>query len=175
MKEKEKLVRDTIAYLKQQPPEEVVLRNLITGIAPSFTLREEPLPDTEAKKKHQRVGAEIAIIYFGDEVKEMEFLKNLTKAINVGIRSAEIADAHKIESEKGWKSFLESPELKWIIAPKRGLRKSTELVQFYKELPVTKERFLGLVPIFFIEPIAEYFKNPQLKKALWEELCKTLK
>ncbi len=175
MKEKQKLIRDTITYLKQRPPEETVLRNLITDIAPSFTLREEPLPDTEAKQKPQRIGAEIALIYFGDDPKEIEFLKNLTKAISDKIRSAEIIDAHKIENEKGWKSFLEGPELKWIVAPKRGLRKSTELAQYYKELPATKERFLGLIPIFFIEPISEYFKNPGLKKTLWEELCKTLK
>lgn len=165
-----------------QPPAEPMeeLRRLIQKTAPTLPLHREIPSDELAQQVANRWKqaahlSEVMVLSFGENGQSLAFLQNLARAIDIDLRPAELIDTVKMDKEKKWEPFFESESLKWIIAPSRSIGKSSELVRFYRENPATQERFLGNIPIFFLSPFQDYFKNPALKRSLWNTLCQMLK
>lgn len=151
------------------------MRALVQRAAPNFRLRETVLDDAVAKQPAAAATLQAALISYGEKDQSLLFLTHLAQAIDICLIPAELIDGQKMEKEKKWEGLLQTSSLKWVIAPCRMIGKSPELTRHYREIPATSERFLGNVPILFLSPIADYFKNPGLKRDLWKTLCQILK
>ncbi len=155
------------------------LRELLTKIAPDFALRETPPDDTGAQRirnhwKEETQAAAVVLLSFGETEKELLFYKNIAQAINQSLMPAKLVDGRRLEKEKKWDSFLESSQLKWILVSQDQLKKGMDLLRHYRENPATSEKFLGQASLLLIAPPATYFKQPGLKRTLWETLCTRL-
>jgi hypothetical protein len=124
--------------------------------------------------KEQAFEVETAVLSFGETPEASRFLHQLAQAIHLQLSPCKVVDAARLEKEKKWDLFLKTPSLKRIIAPHRMIGKSPELAKYYKEYPATSERRLGDLPVWFLSSFQDYFKNPALKKSLWDTLCKHL-
>jgi hypothetical protein len=76
----------------------------------------------------------------------------------------------EIEKENGWNLFLSQENLKLVIACDHSIWALTNLIKYYKEIPLNKEHFLQKTPLFMLPDISIYFKEPLLKKSLWSSL-----
>lgn len=155
------------------------MRQKIAKAAPQMKLRENILDDTEAKKianmwQEHLKNIQVAVLSFGENGKNLEFLNNVAKAIDSLIAPAKVIDALRFEKEKKWQLFFESYPLKLILAPDIKVWKSTDLAVFYKENPTAASSVLGKSPLLFIQPIGSYLKNPKEKRALWKAIVSQL-
>jgi len=163
--------------LVQEPMEE--LRLLIEKTSPHYLLHRDVPSDAAAERNAEKwkenIGTiQVALLSFGEQGASLQFLQNLTKAIDNSLCPALLIDGERFEREERWKMLLEEKELKWIIAPSRSLGKSPILTHYYREIPAKQERLLADIPLFFLLPIQEYLKESSLKRTLWETLCRML-
>lgn len=155
------------------------MRKIMAKVAPQMKLQNTIPDDAEAKKianmwQEQLKSLEVAIFSFGETGKNLEFLHNVAKAIDALIAPAKVIDAARFEKEKKWNLFFEAHPLKLILAPDVKLWKSTDLATFYKENPSTSTSILGQSPLLFLQPIANYLKNPKEKRILWKAIVSHL-
>ncbi|HEY5259188.1 MAG TPA: hypothetical protein VIJ46_00955 [Rhabdochlamydiaceae bacterium] len=155
------------------------LRELLAKVAPDFALKETPPDDTGAQRirnhwKEEMQAAAVVILSFGETEKELLFYKNIAQAINQSLLPAKLVDGRRLEKEKKWDSFLESSQLKWILISQDQLKKGMDLLRHFRENPATSEKFLGQASLLLIAPPATHFKQPGLKRTLWETLCTRL-
>lgn len=155
------------------------LRELLATVAPNFSLRETPPDDAGARAirnhwKEEAQAAAVVLLSFGENEKELRFYQNITAAINQSLLPAKLVDGRRLEKEKKWDSFLASAQLQWILLPQDQLKKGMDLLRHFRENPATAEKFLGATPLFFLASPAVYFKQPELKRTLWETLCTRL-
>lgn len=138
-----------------------------------------PIPsDYVAKKvkeswKNQLFYAEV-IVLSGKESSHV-FLEHVAKAIESHFRPCKMIKINQLEQEKSAKALLESSCLKMLIASDQDLWSSQELMGFYHEIPQKKERYLGKKPLLLIPDTSLYFKDPSLKRSLWNLLCQVMK
>lgn len=123
------------------------------------------------KEKHNT--PEVPILIQGSFYKT--FLQNLAKAIETEFFPCRLVEIDHLEKEKKWDLFLKSPQLKLIIAPDQLIFGNKELLPFYKEHPQQGVRFLGNTPLLLIPDLSLYFKDPYLKRSLWNVICQALK
>lgn len=150
---------------------------LLKSIAPELFLHETPLPDEKAKRvknawNEKSLVPEIPILFQGSYYRS--FLENLAKAISLTFAPSRVIEMTSFEQEKKWDLFLESPKLKFILCPDHLIFSSKELLPFYKENPGQKTRFLASIPLLLLPDLALYYKDPYLKRSLWNVLCQTL-
>ena len=111
----------------------------------------------------------IPILFQGTHYRS--FVQNLAKAIDILYGSCRIIELTK---DQNWEAFLESPNLRLIIAPDNLIFQSKELLPFYQENPQKKSKRLGRVPLLLLPDLSFYFKDPYLKRALWNVIKRTL-
>ena len=153
------------------------MKAVLNSIAPELFLHEAPLPDDKAKRiknawNEKSLVPEIPILFQGTHYRS--FLENLAKAISLTFAPSRVIEMTSFEKEKKWDIFLESPKLKFILCPDHLIFSSKELLPFYKENPGQKTRFLGNIPLLLLPDLSLYFKDPYLKRSLWNVLCQTL-
>lgn len=141
---------------------------------PELFLHEKIPSDFKAKRikeawKEQRVAPAIPILFQGTQYRR--FVQNIAKAIDLTFGSCRIME---IEKGKKWDLFLKSPQLKLIIAPDTLIFGNKEILPFYQETPQQKSRKLGEVPLLLLPDLSLYYKDPYLKRALWNVLCNTI-
>jgi hypothetical protein len=169
-----------IEKVKAAPSAPSGMRDVLARLAPGLKLSAEPLDDARARQigAGWKVRAEnlvVAVISFGEKGGDLEFLKNLSQAISTHLAQCQLIDGEEMEKGKRWPFFLESPNLKWIVAPRCDISKWPEYAQILRHLPASNESFLGKIPLLHLTAPTEYQKNPALKKSLWATLCQTLK
>jgi len=151
--------------------------SLLKTISPDLYIHETPIPDEKARRvknawsEKSRV-PDIPILFQGSNYRP--FLDNLAKAISLCFAPSRVMDLATFEQEKKWDIFLESPQLKFILCPDHLIFSSKELLPFYKENPGQKTRFLGKIPLLLLPDLSLYFKDPYLKRSLWNVICQTL-
>lgn len=155
------------------------LRELLAKVAPNFILRETPPDDAHAQRirnhwKEEVQAAAAVLLSFGESEKELRFYQNIAQAINQSLLPAKLVDGRRLEKEKKWDSFFASAQLKWVLLSQDQLKKGTDLLVHFRENPATGEKFLGRASLFLLAPPAAYFKQPELKRKLWETLCTRL-
>jgi hypothetical protein len=146
-------------------------------IFPGMRLHEAPPADLGAKRvkeawKEQFSTPDVAILCNNKRV--MGFLKNVAKAIDLSFFPCRVIEVDHLERENKWDLFLDSPNLKWVIAPDSTLWSCKKLMPLFKEYPKQNTRFLGKIPLLLLPDINLYFKDPFLKRSLWNLLCQTL-
>ncbi len=155
------------------------LRELLAKVAPDFVMRETPPDDAHAQRirnhwKEEVQAAPVVLLTFGENEKELRFFQNIARAVNQSLLPAKLVDGRRLEKEKKWDSFFDSSQLKWILLSQDQLRTGTDLLRHFRENPATAEKFLGRASLLLLAPPAAYFKNPELKRTLWETLCTRL-
>jgi hypothetical protein len=175
------VAKKSVVLEKPAPPVQATndeWKQLLGRLAPHLALSDQ-IPDDKTAQKlaggwktHTQV-APVVLLSFGEKGEERAFLDNLAKAIEQKLKPAKVVDAKQLEQEKTWDLFLESDLLKWILAP-ADFRKWPQLMQHYREIPAKSECYLEKVPLLVLSPFADYFKNPALKKDLWQTLCSSL-
>lgn len=139
-----------------------------------------PIPsDTEAKKtnpgwKQAKTEPTVIILSFDEEPAERSFLNNVTKAINLCIEPAIVFPVQKTDPEKSWQQIFSNKNIKLIIIADHTLYNFPSLMQYYRESPDKKCRYLGEVPVLLLTNIKFYMQQPNLKKALWKAVCASL-
>jgi len=143
------------------------VRKILKEIDPELYLHESIPSDHKAKKikeawKEKRDTPVIPILFQGQKYRS--FVAKIAKAIDILYGPCRIVE---IEPTKKWDLFLESENLKLIIAPDIMIFGTKELLPFYQENPQKKSRKLGKVPLLLLPDLSLYFKDPYLKRALW--------
>jgi hypothetical protein len=151
------------------------MRQIVEKTFPGFALRDS-IPDDHHAKKMSRLweetylNAQVVIIAFGEVGAGLEFLKNVTEAIDRLIAPAQLIEGSLLEKEQGWDILLNSPTLKAALCSPWASWKSTALSKHYKQNGATQEQFLGPHKLFLLEPSTIYLKNPDRKRKLWQLL-----
>lgn len=156
----------------QEPTEGI--RKILKEIDPSLYLHESVPSDHRAKKikeswKEKRDNPAIPILFQGDQYRP--FISRIAKAIDIVYGSCRLIE---ITPDKKWDLFLESENLKLIIAPDRLIFATKGLLPFYQENPQQKSRKLGKVPLLLLPDLSLYYKDPYLKRALWNVITNTV-
>lgn len=158
------------------PPQEPTetLRKLLVSIDPELFLHDTPPSDALAKRikeawKEKRDTPTIPILFQGRS--HRPFVMNIAKAIDLTFATCRIIE---VEPGKKWDLFLESPNLKFILAPDHLIFGTKELLPFYKEHPQEKKRYLGNIPLLLLPDLSLYYKDPYLKRSLWNVITQNL-
>lgn len=168
------------AFFFLEPPAAPLLesnegvRKILKEIAPDLYQHESIPSDFKAKRikeawREKRETPAIPILYQGTEYRS--FITRIAKAIDIAFGSCNVVD---VVPEKKWDLFLESENLKLIIAPDTLIFGTKELLSFYQENPQQKKRKLGNIPLLLLPDLSLYFKDPYLKRALWNVICNTI-
>jgi len=152
----------------------LAVRKILKEIDPELYLHESVPSDHKAKRikeawKEKRDTPVIPILFQGQ--KHRSFVAKIAKAIDTLYGSCRIVE---IEPTKKWDLFLESENLKLIIAPDSMIFGMKELLPFYQENPQQKTRKLGKIPLLLLPDLSLYFKDPYLKRALWNVIKSAL-
>jgi hypothetical protein len=149
------------------------MRQIIEKTFPDFALR-ETIPDDSHAKKMSRLWeetyltAQIVVIAFGEVGPGIEFLKNVTYAIDRLVAPAQFIEGSILEKEQEWDLLLNSPSLKTVLCSPWPSWKSTSLSKHYKQNGSTQEQFLGSHKLLLLESSLVYLKNPDRKRKLWQ-------
>lgn len=179
---KPKEMKDTFISLDiptSQPPIGYhTLLPLLKKVEPDLFLHDKIPSDHKAKRikeawKIKEITPDIPILIHGTT--NLVFLTNLAKAIEIRFASSRVIEVKQMEQEKKWDLFLSSPQVKLIIAPDTTLWNSKELLAFYKENPQKGVRYLGKIPLLLLPDLSLYYKDPYLKRSLWNVICQMLK
>lgn len=162
--------------IPKTPPQESQesLRRILQEIHPDLFLHKTPPNDIQAQRiknawKEKRDTPMIPILFQGASYRP--FVRNIAKAIDTCFGTCRLVE---IETGKKWDLFLESPQLKLIIAPDHLIFESKELLPFYRENPQEKSRHLGNIPLLLLPDLSLYFKDAYLKRSLWNVICQNL-
>ena len=151
--------------------------SLLKAVAPDLYLHQKPPSDEKAKRiknawNEKSHISEISILLQGPRYRP--FLSNLAQAITHCFAPASVIEMTPFEKEKKWDIFLKVPKLKFILCPDHLIFSSKELLTFYKENLGKKTRFLGEIPLLLLPDLSLYYKDPYLKRSLWNVICQML-
>jgi hypothetical protein len=154
------------------------MRAIIKKAAPSLTLFSSPPSDEKAKKiknawKEQSKIPDIPIL--ATKGPSLPFLTHVAKAIELHFFPSKVIDVTTLEQNNSWDVFLNTTNLKMIIAPDSVVWSCKNLMRYYHEFPNKKERYLGKIPLILLPDPSLYTKDPSLKRPLWNLLCQVLK
>ncbi|QVL58274.1 MAG: hypothetical protein KFB93_04115 [Simkaniaceae bacterium] len=150
------------------------IRKILKEIDPDLYIHESIPSDYKAKRikeawKEKRSTPAIPILFQGTQYRS--FIMRIAKAIDTVYGSCRLVD---MTPRKKWDLFLESENLKLIIAPDAFVFGSKELLPFYQETPQQKTRKLGNIPLLLLPDLSLYYKDPYLKRSLWNVICNTI-
>ncbi len=155
------------------PPHEPTegIRKILKEIDPNLYIHDTIPSDYKAKRikeawREKRGTPAIPILFQGNEYRT--FIARIAKAIDTVYGSCRIVN---ITPGKKWDLFLESENLKLIIAPDAFIFGTKELLPFYQENPQQKTRKLGAIPLLLLPDLSLYYKDPYLKRSLWNIIC----
>ncbi|WP_194847085.1 hypothetical protein [Candidatus Neptunochlamydia vexilliferae] len=147
---------------------------ILKEVAPDLYVHDTVPPDHKAKRvkeawKEKQETPTFPILFQGAPYRS--FVTNIAKAIDLTYGTCRIVE---VEPQKKWDLFLESENLKLILAPDALIFGNKELLSFYQETPQQKVRTLGKVPLLLLPDLSLYYKDPYLKRALWNVICNTI-
>jgi len=150
------------------------IQKILQDIAPDLYLHNKPPSDDKAKRikgawKEKREAPAIPILFQGKIYRK--FVERIAKAIDTVYGSSRIIE---ITADKKWDLFLEAENLKLIIAPDLFIFGNKDLLPFYQETPQQKVRKLGNIPLLLLPDLSLYFKDPYLKRSLWNVICNAI-
>jgi hypothetical protein len=155
------------------------MRQMVAKILPDMPLTSAIPDDGIAKKRahlyqEKHLAAKVLVLSLGETGPALQFLQNVTKAIDTLLAPARLIEMRKIERENTWELTLNSPSLQLVLTPPFTAWKNLTLARFYRENPSSKTHFLRETSLLFLQPIASYLKNPDLKRELWKSLSSQL-
>ena len=150
------------------------MKTLLLQIDPTLVLYNTPLSDLSAKqikKEWKREIPTIPILFQGKPFRS--FVTNIARAIEITFATSSCLV--EVKEGKDWNLFLQSSNIRFIIAPDYLIFSTQELLPFYKEKPQQRVRYLGKVPLLLLPNLSLYYKNPHLKRSLWNVITHHLR
>ncbi|MEI6243059.1 MAG: hypothetical protein WCP39_06620 [Chlamydiota bacterium] len=154
------------------------IQKAFSEIAPGVSISLQIPEDKEAKwisQKWKLQNMDIAILTNEDPqstTKSFLFLQNLTKALSFQ-KESKLFFAKELEKNGEWNSFLALPWKK-ILIEEKALHSLSNLLTHLKYYPSNRTSFLENIPLFLLEDLSIYLKNPEKKKELWLNLLQQL-
>ncbi len=155
------------------------LHQKMRKIAPGVHFYDFPLDDKQAKsvknawRRHQSL-PQYPILYS----KELEpwggILKNIAQAIDLYFGTSKPVKIEDFEEGGSWQDFFSLQNLKLIIIPDMALFNTKHLITHYKEIPSSGLHYLDNYPALLLPDLSLYYKDPMLKKSLWNILCQMI-
>jgi hypothetical protein len=154
------------------------LRKLILERFPAQMILDQIPSDEEARQtfsfsKHIQPETEVIILFNEESPSQNAFLANLNKAIHKLLAPSILLFAGPLEIQSAWEEILNKKELKLIIASEALVQSLQKLKQHYTKNG--SQHFLGNIPSMVLADYTRYFKEPQLKQELWNQLSLLLK
>jgi len=179
-KTKEKKEDTKNIFIKLEPPSTPPktstdkIKHLLLQIDPEIYLHDNPPSDHFAKQiktrwKEKRDTPTIPILFQGKTYHSL--LLNIAKAIDITFATCRLIETGK---KRDWKFFLQSPNIKYIIAPDHLIFSTKALLHLYKELPQESMSYLGNIPLLLLPDLSLYYKDPYLKRSLWNVIIQKL-
>jgi len=165
IEEKPKIIEDNFNDIK----------NIISKISKNIPITDKILDDKLAKQKSQKyklknIAAKLTILAYKENEKHFKFLEKVSIALDNYFYPSKIISAYIIEKENNWNTFLLENEILLIISSESTIFELPNLRKRFKEIPITKEKFLDDIPLFLISDILLYLKEPSLKALLFKNL-----
>lgn len=193
VKEEVKKVKVMETLVVKEPPKEIAAAPVLTtkkfqlepltkieslDVSPFFSIVKEKASFVEIvdhyplafeKKVTEVVLTEVLILSWKESAKETLFLQNVARVLT----KASVISSIQMEEEGHWDMILQSPIVKLIIVNDQALHALPGLFQHYREVHKGSKLFLGKVALFLLPEISLYFKEPLLKKSLYNSLRAT--
>lgn len=154
------------------------IQAVLKKVAPSLIISNS-IPSDEKAKKIKNAWKEHAkipdITILATQSPSLSFLTQVAKAIEIHFFPSKVIDVKELEQNNNWDVFLNTTNLKMIIAPDSVIWSCKHLMRYYHEFPNKKERYLGKIPLLLLPDPSLYIKDPSLKRSLWNLLCQVLK
>lgn len=115
----------------------------------------DKIPDDTLAKKKKSKSPSIIILSFDDHPQHLEFLGNVSRAIESLGHSAQVIPAARIERENRWEGLVKMPGLKLVLVPR-------DKIALY---PVLKQ-----APLLLLLPISLYLQDSSHKAVLWKTI-----
>lgn len=149
---------------------------LTKKIAPNLFLHEKIPSDRKAitiKNAYQKraTHATATFLYFGNTYKS--FIKNVVHATDIALCDASLVEK-PFQNSNEWEVFLQSSHIKLIIAADSVFFDDKTLRKFYTENAAEKSCFLCNIPLLLLPDLSLYYKDPYLKRSLWNLICQSL-
>ena len=154
------------------------MRTILKKVAPTLVISSSIPSDEKAKKvknawkEHAKIPDVVILAVQGPSI---SFLTGVAKAIELHFFPSKVIDVKPLEQSNNWDVFLNTTNLKIIIAPDSVIWGCKHLMRYYHEFPNKKERYLGKIPLVLLPDPSLYIKDPSLKRSLWNLLCQVLK
>ncbi|MEM8727486.1 MAG: hypothetical protein AAGE99_02065 [Chlamydiota bacterium] len=150
------------------------MQKVFKEIAPDLHFHTKIPADCKAKRikeawKEKRSTPAVPILFQG--MRFRGFVQKIAKAVDTVYGSSQPVE---ITPQKKWDLFLESKNLRLIIAPDRLIFDNKTLLSFYQETPQQKKRTLGKIPLLLLPDLSLYYQDPYLKRSLWNMICDTI-
>lgn len=144
-------------------------RSFYGNYSPQFNVHDKPKDDAVAKKVKaksldQKVLSDVVIFTDSSMTPFNRLLGNIAHAIEIKLCPCRLLDISVIEKSNRWENIFSSHKLHLIMIPESVLKRSTNLVSYYKDGKI------GGVDTFFLSDLDEVQKNPEKKKALWKAI-----
>lgn len=156
------------------------LRKLAAERLPGLAIVDNVPDDSEARRLARAWDQKteiphVLILSFDEAPKPRAFLNNLAKALHVHGVDAQVIRAAKIEQDQAWEGFLQSDQLKLVIASSYGIDALPNLAKHYREAAKQARHFLGDVPLLLLSDVAFYLREPTLKPSLWSAIMQGMR
>lgn len=157
--------------VKQAPLPMDEWRRAFARTFPTVATVDRPPDDARAieiasRWKRHLLSASVLILYFGEKGEDLEYLKNLAKAIHNQVKPTKILDALSLEKEKKWELTFQLNKLELIIADEKSLFNMPELKRFYLAPTSVSSPLIANTPLILLNP-----EIKQDKAALWKKIC----
>lgn len=132
----------------------------------------ETIPD-DSKAKKIRAGwlqkdclCTVVFLSFQENQEEAAFMTQVMQAVKKLLAPANIVPATNLQNEEMLNAILNGPDVRFIIAPTKGLQSTPYLWQHFK----SDVNQLGQKPVMLLEEWSAYMQDQQKKAALWRAL-----
>jgi hypothetical protein len=108
----------------------------------------------------------VIFLSFKENPQESAFLNQVMSAVKRLLAPASIIPAASVENEEQLQLLLNSSEVRFFVAPLKGLESTTYLWKHFNQ----NTHHLGQKTVLVLEDISVYMQDPQKKAALWHSL-----
>lgn len=149
--------------VKKALPRQIFYEYPPIGIAPTKKLPSCDLPN-------------VPLFFYGENHFDRTVLTNLLSAIQDKFAlSSAFIDVREIEEDNLWRSVISMAHLTCIMVFDTWITTCPHGRCWYRAQPNTNNCFLGTIPLIVLSSKADWYRDIDNKKVLWNQLCRILK
>lgn len=149
--------------IKKALPRQIFYEYPPIGISPTKKLPSCNLPN-------------VPLFFYGETHFDRTVLTNLLSAIQDKFAlSSAFIDVREIEEDNLWRSVISMAHLTCIMVFDTWINTCPHGRCWYRVQPNTNNCFLGTIPLIVLSSKADWYRDIDNKKVLWNQLCQILK